>query len=382
MRILYVAPRYHTNQIPIIKGWQEEKDEVMFISQFQAGREDYSLLTPKVLGYSVVFRCALSIYRSIFRKKIIQSETPEAFEMHFGFPMRKETKKILRQYNPDVVILRDRSLYTAMFTHYCRKYGICNILYNQTPFWENSAFKKDLFHRVIRDICPSIRITPVLGKQKANQSVDSNTLYVPFVIDKHIVPEQKQYFQNNIIHVLCVGKFEPRKHHLELLQAIAKMPLHDNIEITLVGESTRGWHKEYLQRVKSLITTLKLENRVIIKTNLSLKQVYCEYEKADVFVLPSTGEFASISQLEAMSCSLAVVCSDTNGTADCVEEGRNGYLFLDNNFEDFYYKLEKILSDRKLILRMGKESYKIIQERYQFTDYKSKIIQIKENYNV
>ena len=29
MRVAYVAPRFHTNQVPIIKGWVEDGDEVI-----------------------------------------------------------------------------------------------------------------------------------------------------------------------------------------------------------------------------------------------------------------------------------------------------------------------------------------------------------------
>ena len=40
MRVLYVAPRFHTNQIPIIRGWVKNGDQVLFISQFSGAVED------------------------------------------------------------------------------------------------------------------------------------------------------------------------------------------------------------------------------------------------------------------------------------------------------------------------------------------------------
>ena len=50
MRFLYVAPRYHTNQMDIMKGLVERGHEVRFISHYAAIIEDYSDVTPIVLA--------------------------------------------------------------------------------------------------------------------------------------------------------------------------------------------------------------------------------------------------------------------------------------------------------------------------------------------
>ena len=55
MRFLYVAPRYHTNQVPIIRGLKRKGHEVCFLSQYAGKVEDYSDLTPTVIGYSRIF---------------------------------------------------------------------------------------------------------------------------------------------------------------------------------------------------------------------------------------------------------------------------------------------------------------------------------------
>lgn len=40
MRILYVAPRYHTNQRPIMKAMCEHHHEVFFFSQYAADNDE------------------------------------------------------------------------------------------------------------------------------------------------------------------------------------------------------------------------------------------------------------------------------------------------------------------------------------------------------
>ncbi|MGL5259145.1 MAG: hypothetical protein ACRC7V_03460, partial [Lachnospiraceae bacterium] len=111
MRIAYVAPRYHTNQVPIIKGFVEEKDEVLFISQYQGKSEDYSYGQPYILGYSPFFMMLYKGYYLINKKKLKHSSFVEAFQMRYGIPPINTLKKLLKEMQPEIVILRERSIY-------------------------------------------------------------------------------------------------------------------------------------------------------------------------------------------------------------------------------------------------------------------------------
>ena len=97
------------------------------------------------------------------------------------------------------------------------------------------------------------------------------------------------------------------------------------------------------------------------------------YRCADLFVLPSTGEPASISQLEAMAYSLPVVCSDKNGTACVVEDGINGYLFKDNDEKSLYGAIDKIVVNKEMRNRMSIESFGLINSKYQIDQYIDKL---------
>lgn len=379
MNIMYVAPRYHTNQVPIVKGWIEQGDRVMFLCQYSMKSEDYALLQPVILGYSKIFSMVLGIYRKIFKNKLEKAQVPMSFNVMFGLPPMVKIKRIIREFQPDIVIFRDRSVYNAVIYQYCRRKGIKGILYNQTPYYEANIEKKDIFHRVIRGTTPYIRMTPVLGHEGSDTAVKNGTYYVPFVIEPYLRDaEERRYFRDGGINIVCVGKYEKRKHHIELVNVISQLKEKSEIRLTFIGECSRQLHEKYLEQLRERIKQNHLEDKTRILTNLSLNEVYGEYLNSDLFILPSTGEFASISQLEAMSCALPVVCSDTNGTADCVKEGRNGFLFRDKDFEDLRSKMECILQDRRKLTAMGKESYRIVQEEYNFKRYRESILTMME----
>ena len=120
MRFLYVAPRYHTNQMDIVKGLIEHGHEVCFISHYAAIIEDYSYVTPIVLGYSPLYRLIDWLYVKVIHRK---DPTAIVFKIQHGFPPMGKLRRIIRNFQPDVVILRERSMYSMAAYHICRKLG-------------------------------------------------------------------------------------------------------------------------------------------------------------------------------------------------------------------------------------------------------------------
>ena len=374
MRFLYVAPRYHTNQMDIMKGLIEHGHEVCFISHYAAIIEDYSYVTPIVLGYSPLYRLIDWLYVKVIHRK---DPTAIVFKIQHGFPPMGKLRRIIRNFQPDVVILRERSLYSMAAYHICRKLGYPCILYNQNPLWSEPA-KTDPLHRLVDKLSPRMRMTPVMGSRKPGTAIKENDYFVPFVIDPQRAPQDRTYFADDTIHILCIGKYEIRKHHLMLLDIVRQLKDQYKLHLTLVGEATNHFQKDYCGQVRERVKEYHMEDIVTVKTNVPRSSMEAEYLAADVYVIPSTLEMASVSQLEAMSYSLPVICSDTNGTACYVEDGVTGYQFKDCNQEDLQIKLERMLSDRERMMQMGAAGYQALKEKYNFDRYFETIMQIRD----
>ena len=91
MKILFVAPRFHTNQYYLIKNLKK-KNQILFISLFKGKTEDYRLIKPIVLKQS-------------FLSKKIQKLFKFRFDT-FYFPNFFQFFSILKKAKPDLVILR------------------------------------------------------------------------------------------------------------------------------------------------------------------------------------------------------------------------------------------------------------------------------------
>lgn len=379
MKVMYVAFMFHTNQVPIMKGWQEsERDAALFVSYTPGNTEDHTFCKPIVLGFSKWFHFFNSIYELLHRRTLRKSSFPEAFAGKYGFPAMGKVKKLLKQEKPDLVILRDRYLYTIFFYRICRKRGIPCILYNQNPFWEQKEKETDRMHKLVYRLTPTVRMTPVLGSE-GKGITDPESYYVPFVMEKHLAPMERTYFKNGDVNILCVGKYEKRKNHkmlLEVLQSLLEK--EDHIHLKIVGEVSTEYHKSYFEELQQYAMELGIASCVDLYKNCKPSEMGELYAETDVFVLPSTGEFASVSQLEAMSYSVPVIVSDTNGTACCVEDGVTGFLMKDNDSLSLLEKLEALVLNRKCIVNMGKESCRRVEEQYSFEKYRERIVDIYE----
>lgn len=365
MKIMYLAPRFHTNQAAAVKGWIDRGDEVLFVSYYTAIIEDYSCIQPVVLGFSPIFNLIDKFYMEVLHRK---DAAASAFKINHGFPRILKLRKIIREWKPDVIIMRDRTLYTV--TGYLLSGKSKCILYNQSPMWDDPP-KSDLMHRLVRNLTPKYRMTPVMGTKAPGKEIADRSYFVPFVVEPRIAPDKKKYFKDDRINILCIGKFEPRKHHMMLMDVVSEIAGEQGIKchLTVIGEATGRLQKEFLEEVKAHIADNHYEKTVTLLTNVPREKTDEYFAETDVFVIPSTKEMASISQLEAMSFSVPAICSDKNGSACYVADGVNGYRFKDCDREDLKDKLSLLISSRQQIVDMGARAYQSIIENNIFRNY-------------
>lgn len=379
MRVLYVAPRFHTNQIPIVRGWLRNGHQVMFISQFAGKGEDYADLRPVVLGYSGLFDLCMFLHKWLICHGRRSEKQEFDIRIKAGFPPLLKMARIIRTFRPDLVIMRERSLYNIPVYLICRLSHIKSILYNQSPLWDHKERDKGLGHRLLISLLPKQRMTPVYGNPHAENNVKmKNSYFVPFAAEPYRERTADSYCADGVVRLLCIGRYEERKRLFMLVDAVRDFLAGGAATLMIAGEAVDEEQSAYYKKLQDYVEANGFQQCVKLERNLSREQVFEAYCKADVFVLPSTRERASIAQLEAMSCSLPVICSDTNGSACYVENGINGYLFRDDDVDDLREKIACPVNKRELIPQMGQAGYRMVKEQYSFDQYYEAIQAIKD----
>jgi glycosyltransferase involved in cell wall biosynthesis len=86
--------------------------------------------------------------------------------------------------------------------------------------------------------------------------------------------------------------------------------------------------------------------------------------QASVFVLPSYREGGPRSIQEAMAMARPIITTDAPGCRETVIPGVNGFLVPVRNVDALVSAMERFINEPELIERMGKESRRIAEERF------------------
>lgn len=150
-----------------------------------------------------------------------------------------------------------------------------------------------------------------------------------------LVPEKK----HDNLTIITVARLIPSKNMLIYIDAISELIKKNyNIKVIWVGSQS---DKNYLFKVKEKITKMGLDNVIQLKDQTN--DIVKEYQRADIFCLPTLFEGYPNVVCEAMSCGLPVVCSNVFEIPKIVEEGKNGFLFNPNDYIDISNSLRKAI---------------------------------------
>lgn len=157
---------------------------------------------------------------------------------------------------------------------------------------------------------------------------------------------------------LCASRLSRRKGFRYAIDAFAKLyPRYPEMRLIIAGGEG-----EAEAELKEQARSLGLDQAVTFTGYIPNEQFYQYYQAADVFVFPSFNEGMSNNMLEAMACGLPVIMTPTGGAEELVHEGENGYIIRMADSEDIAEKVERLIVNRDLALRMGQSSRKAAEK--------------------
>lgn len=173
--------------------------------------------------------------------------------------------------------------------------------------------------------------------------------------------------------ILFVGRLEWRKGIATLFQGIAEFLkvnplLRDKLKVLIVGGSIgkRGskLEKEELKRLKDIAKKLNIREKIGFTGNLPQEKLRYYYSAANVCVTPSYYEPFGLIPLEAMSCKIPVIVSDTGGLRYTVKNRKTGLLFPPRQPKILAEKLNLIFTDKNLVEKIVKQARANVKEHF------------------
>jgi len=362
MKICFVAPRIHTNQLTLIDSLTKHGHVVHFFCM--SNSPEYLKIKPnctiEVLPVEklswlsfIVLKTAIFFRGGTVRQNLLQQT--EYSVLH----------KRLKEIRPDKVIIRDVTLPLALQAFFAtRKLSIPTILYNQYPLEGKESILTRAFQFI--KLVPRHRITPIRKNLNGICDEKTNAHYVPLTVNSNFDITQKSYRLGNKLNIVFVGKFTlERKNHLLAVKATHEFSKKYSVHLTIVGGYSSD-HNDVYREVTDYIKKHKLESIITIRRSIPHTEMPNEYIKADVFLFPSVNEPLSISTLEAMAHATVPIVTKSNGTQYYIRDGVTGFILQKNSIAEINEILEKLQQIEQL-QKFSMATYKSFANEYSDT---------------
>ncbi len=347
----------------LARGLADLGHEVLVIAPSQTGKK-----SKEVDGNHVIVRTV---------------SVPFPFYQNFRISLNpaREVKKIIEDFDPDVIHIQMLLAIGQAVMKYGNKYGIPIVSTNHA-MPENLMDNLRLLAPVSRPINYALKAYGARFHSKA----DFVTLPTQSAIDmfsagdKIIVPMEavsngidlarftpdkvpssllKSLYERFSLPaeapiVSYVGRLDAEKHLPVLLRAfvrvLASVP---NAHLLIVGDGTER------EALRQLASDMGIEHKVTLTGRVSDEDLELLHKVGTVFAMPSPAELQSIATLEAMASGQPVVAVDAGALRELCQHERNGYLCEQDNDEMIAEGVVRILQDAELRTSMSKQSLEI-----------------------
>ena len=171
--------------------------------------------------------------------------------------------------------------------------------------------------------------------------------------------EENRHEKTKYIDYIYVGRIGKRKCVDDIIRACSLLRRTNDFSVIIVGEGALRYMIEEMTEKNNLTENIKFTGYIE-----SDEKVLELMSNAKFLILPSAYESDPLVIKEALSVGTPCIVSDISALEEKIIDGKNGFVFRLNNFEDLSKKMEKALNlDEKAYDSLCKESFKSVVGR-------------------
>ena len=312
-------------------------------------RPPLSLLTAKVLREAT----------RPFRRFPLFSSCPNPYEVARRRLVRPKLDALLNEFRPDVVVpfsiddaetlfyRRPKNDFATVVTTHNEPAAVFRRA-SSVQTLKATLERCDVVQALLPSFVPAIRAV-------ASTEIVAIPNVVPQFAERVDVDRREREGNPRII---CVARFDKQQKRQRLLiEAFAKIAARrPDWTVSFFGDPYPN--VRYRDELVSLVSKLKLENRVFIRP--STPRIKEELLKSDIFAFPSAYEGFSLALTEAQSLGLPTLgFADAPSVNELIVDGENGFLAAD--VDDFAQKLDALIESKELRARFGVAARKSVE---------------------
>jgi L-malate glycosyltransferase len=158
-----------------------------------------------------------------------------------------------------------------------------------------------------------------------------------------------------VLVIGIVANLRPIKRIETLVEAFATVSTKfPDARLVIIGDTSSSEAIPTLDKLVTLAARLGVRERVIFTGRVENARAYIE--RLSIAVLCSESEGLSNSIIEYMQAARPIVCTDTGGNPELIQDGHSGFLVPVGDAAALVDRLSRLLSDRDLAHRLGRNA--------------------------
>jgi len=276
-----------------------------------------------------------------------------------------EIKRIIEKFQPHVIQLMSDKWVGGNFWAWFFGRSKAKVFYSLS-FHRLTLKQRWLvpFNFFLTRVADSVHVITNYEKKlvkKAYLTPEEKFTIIPWGVDIKKPHRQRPVTSNQSpITILCVGRLSKHKGQVWLLKQYVEIVqnLSKPTKLVFVGSDEKG----EISNLKSQISNLKLEKKVIFAGEVSEGQLENWYQKADLFAIFPEYEAFGLVFLEAMAHQIAVLTHKVGAIAEVLD---NAAMLTDPyNAAQVKVALTKLIEDDKFRHELGQKGYNYVREKF------------------
>ena len=188
-------------------------------------------------------------------------------------------------------------------------------------------------------------------------------------------PHDKKLYHDGCINFITAASLEERKGQDILINAIKLLPqkYQAKCKFTIIGNILEPKIGELVNNFAQ-----KTDNVTFLKS-VPLAELMKIYQKMDVLISPSRDDPMPVVMTEGLMLQKICLCSTNCGTADYIEDGKNGFVFQSENADELAEKIMYIVDNFENLDSVRLSGRKLYEKYFTPEVFEKNILRIMEN---
>lgn len=232
------------------------------------------------------------------------------------------------------------------------------------------GINKNLLCKISRKNLAAVSAGPVPEKAIQNLVPDFPAGRLIYGVADHGACGAMRRKTDRVVFV-TIGYAEPRKGQNILVEAVQRIrpEIRKKAVFYLIGQNTSLFAQELKKRISCL-------PEIEMFSEVGREEINDILKNADVMVCPSREDPMPTVAAEAMMHSVPCIVSDATGTAECITDGINGYIFKSGDIQNLSDRLACCIGQKENLKRTGQKARKLYEKYFSMEVFEKELLRL------